>query len=388
MVLIGSACQAQPGTAAEVYAIYLPAAMRWQPITLQPYAFGLYRPTSIAHAGDNRLFVTEKWGQVRLINDGGILETLPFLDIRDRVNRDDFEQGLLGLAFSPDYAQNGVLFVTYSRADGSLVLSRFAHSGNDEQFVNPNSETVLLEIAHEQPYHYGGDLTFGPDGYLYLSVGDGGATANAAQALDSLLGKILRLDVSTVPYTVPPDNPYVDDPAARPEIWAAGLRNPWRISFDTTSGDLFVADVGQSAWEEVNVLPAATGGLNFGWRCYEGWQVFDAAGCAPADAYTFPDFVYNHDALHCAITGGYRYHGSQYPPLQGIYIYSDFCSRQIMGLSPDANGVWHSSQMGPISGTPGTGVITFGQDNSGELYVGLFNDATIYHVTYTGALVP
>ena len=388
LALAGAACQAQPGAASQTHAIYLPAAMRWQPITLEPYVLGVYRPTSIAHAGDDRLFVTEKWGQVRLINPGGILETLPFLDIRDRVNRDNFEQGLLGLAFSPEYAQNGLLFVTYSRDNGSLVLARFAHSGNDEQFISPASEIVLLEVPHEQPYHYGGDLAFGPDGYLYLSLGDGGAAANAPQDLNSLLGKILRLDVSVLPYAIPPDNPYVNNPAARPEIWASGLRNPWRFSFDAASGDLFVADVGQSAWEEVNLLPASTGGLNFGWRCYEGWQPFDLNGCQPPDAYTFPLFAYAHDGLHCAITGGYRYHGSLYPPLQGVYIYSDFCSRQILGLAPDANGVWRSSQMGPIAGTPGTGVITFGQDHHGELYVGLFNDAAIYHVTYTGAPVP
>lgn len=388
IALLGTACQSRQGTAAEEYTSYLPAAPRWQPITLQPYAVGLYRPTSITHAGDDRLFVTEKWGQVRFIHPGGLLATLPFLDIRDRVNRDNFEQGLLGLAFSPGYAQNGLLFVTYSRDDGSLVLSRFAHSGNDEEYINPDSEIVLLAIPHEQPYHYGGDLAFGPDGYLYLSVGDGGAAANASQALNSLLGKILRLDVSVVPYAIPPDNPYGDDPAARPEIWASGLRNPWRISFDAASGDLFVADVGESAWEEVNLLPASAGGLNLGWRCYEGWQPFDDNDCAPADAYTFPIFAYHHDALHCAITGGYRYYGSQYAPLQGIYIYSDFCSRQILGLVPDANGVWRSSQMGPITNPPGTGVITFGQDHNGELYVGLFNDAVIYHVTHTGAPAP
>ncbi|MCA9938503.1 MAG: PQQ-dependent sugar dehydrogenase [Anaerolineales bacterium] len=388
MTLGVTACRPASGAAAQTYASYLPITTNWQPIQLQPYTFGLYRPTTITHAGDERLFVTEKWGQIRVIGAGGSLEVTPFLDIRDRVKWDEFEQGLLGLAFAPDYATSGLFFVTYSAADGSLTLARFARSAENKNRADADGEVVLLAVPHEQPYHYGGSLAFGPDGYLYVSLGDGGATANVAQDLGTLPGKILRLDVRTVPYAIPPDNPYVDDAAARGEIWGSGLRNPWRMSFDRSDGDLFIGDVGQAGWEEVNVMPASTQAQNFGWRCYEGWQPYDLTGCAPPETFTFPIFTYPHDAAHCAITGGYRYHGSAYPPLQDVYIYSDFCGDKILGLTQDDDGDWRSAPLGPIIGPVGTSVTTFGEDSAGELYVGLYRDATIYRVTYTGVISP
>ncbi|TAE46171.1 MAG: hypothetical protein EAZ89_20620, partial [Bacteroidetes bacterium] len=249
-------------------------------LALAPLATGLNRPVDIASAGDSRLFVVEQRGTIQIINADGTMLTTPFLDIDARVNSTGNEQGLLGLVFHPNYALNGYFFVNYTRSpSGYTRVSRFQTTAANPNIADPNSELVLLEI--EQPYenHNAGDLAFGPDGYLYIPMGDGGSggdPGNRAQNGLTLLGKMIRIDVNAgFPYTIPPSNPFLNDPGVRDEVWSIGLRNPWRFSFDRLTGDMWIADVGQGIYEEINVEPAGSaGGLNYGWRCYEGAHAY------------------------------------------------------------------------------------------------------------------
>jgi len=275
-----------------------PNAYTWQQITSD-----LIRPVDLQDDGSGRLFIIEKPGRIRLLENGQLLPT-PFLDIGDRVNDDSNEMGLLGLAFHPNYAQNGFFYVNYTGAGGNTFISRFQASGNS---ADPNSESILLKVDQPFPNHNGGVLVFGPDGYLYAGLGDGGAQGDPfgnAQNVDVLLGKILRIDVdSAQPYAIPPDNPFGN------EILHYGLRNPWRISFDRLTGDLFIADVGQGEWEEIDFVPAGSrGGLNFGWDYYEGNHDYDPQGIA--GEYVFPVAEYSHAEGGCSVTGGHVYRGS------------------------------------------------------------------------------
>lgn len=248
-----------------------------QDLELDLFASGFNRPVNIKHAGDDRLFVVEQDGFIKIVNSDGSVEPTNFLDIDDRVRSIGNEQGLLGLAFHPDFASNGYFFVNYTDNSGDTVISRFSRIGVNPTIADPNSELIIL--TYTQPYsnHNGGELQFGPDGYLYISSGDGGSGGdpqNNAQNLNSLLGKLLRIDVNNStasnPYEIPADNPFIGDAAARDEIWAYGLRNPWKFSFDALTDDLWIADVGQNAREEINLVPSTDAGLNYGWRCYEG----------------------------------------------------------------------------------------------------------------------
>ncbi|MCA9970823.1 MAG: PQQ-dependent sugar dehydrogenase [Anaerolineales bacterium] len=326
------------------------------------------QPTYLTHAGDTRLFVVEKQGVIRIIQDGQVLPE-PFLYIVSRVQSTEYEQGLLSVAFHPDYANNGFFFVNYTGIGGKTVVSRFQVSDNPN-VADHGSEQVLLVI--EQPYanHNGGQLQFGPDGYLYVGTGDGGAANDplgAGQRLDILLGKILRLDVDFNPgaYAIPADNPFVTNPAALDEIWAYGLRNPWRFSFDRLTGDLFIADVGQNLWEEVNFQPAnSAGGLNYGWNIMEATHCFLAESCDTRRA-VLPIFEYGHEN-GCSVTGGYMYRGTAFPELWGNYFVGDFCSSNIWGLTPSGNGTWQARLVNDV----GDGQISsFGEDVNGELYV-------------------
>ncbi|REE08303.1 putative secreted protein (Por secretion system target) [Winogradskyella pacifica] len=360
-----------------------------QQLDLELFASNLTKPVSIKHAGDDRLFVVEQAGKIKIINADGSLQTTPFLDINSLVINTGNERGLLGLAFHPDYAVNGYFFVNYINNSGNTVISRFTKDFTNSEIANPDSEFIIL--SYDQPYtnHNGGDLAFGPDGYLYISSGDGGSSGdpeNRSQNKLSLLGKILRLDIDTSTetenYGVPVDNPFIEDSNARSEIWAYGLRNPWKFSFDRLNGDQWIADVGQSQYEEINrvSIEEALTGLNYGWKCYEGSDTYNTTGCADESTYTFPVSGYYHfgdGEVKCSITGGYRYRGSNYPNFYGKYFFADLCSQEIGYLIFDeTNEVW-TKTFQQFSGQWSA----FGEDVNGELYVSDLSGGTIYKLT-------
>lgn len=344
-------------------------------IDLEPLVSGLERPTYLADASDDsgRLFVTEQPGRIRIIQKGQLLDR-PFLDITDRVSSDANERGLLSVAFSPNYKSNGQFFVYYVRqSDEAVTIARFTVSANDPNVADPNSEAILLTIDHPVSNHNGGQLQFGPDGYLYVGVGDGGGQGDQhgqfgnGQNLNVLLAKLLRLDVSAAQsYAIPPSNPFVNSKNVRPEIWAYGLRNPWRFSFDRVTRDLYIADVGQDTYEEVNVQQASSkGGENYGWRIMEGLHCYNPGSGCDQSGLVLPVAEYNHAYGGCAITGGYVYRGTQYPALNGLYFFADYCSGKIWSLQRDASGQWQMIERLDS----GALITSFGEDQTGELYV-------------------
>jgi glucose/arabinose dehydrogenase len=319
---------------------------------------GFERPVDIQNAGDGsgRLFVVEQPGRIRIIQDGQLLEA-SFLDISERVNDSGNEQGLLGLAFHPRYEQNGFFYVNYTDESGNTVIARYQVTG-DPNIADPNSEKQLLNQEQPFPNHNGGVVTFGPDGYLYLGLGDGGSQGDPfgnGQSREALLGKILRIDVDNgEPYAIPPDNPFGN------EIWALGLRNPWRMSFDSGTGDIWIGDVGQNAWEEIDYLPSGSpGGANFGWNIMEGSHPYEGE---PRPELILPVAEYTHGE-GCSVTGGYVYRGAM-PEWQGIYLYGDYCSGVIWGLIKSGGG-WQNQV---LFGT-NLRISTFGVDESNELYL-------------------
>jgi glucose/arabinose dehydrogenase len=353
-------------------------------LVLDLVAGGFVKPAAVTGAGDNsgRIFVVEQAGTIEILGGG------TFLDISARVVDTENEEGLLGLAFHPDFAANGYFYVNYtydvpgSTADTTRV-SRFQVSVADPNLADAGSELILLEI--DQPYdnHNGGDLHFGPDGYLYIATGDGGGSGDPgdrARRLDNLLGKILRIDVDGGnPYAIPADNPFVGDGAARDEIWAYGLRNPWRFSFDRANGDLFIGDVGQGSREEIDYQPASSvGGENYGWRCMEGDQEFNPASCT-GETLTLPILVYDH-GLGCAVTGGFLYRGN-IGGLHGRYVFADYCSGRIWFATPGVGG-WTSDQWS----VKGFGQASFGEDDDGELYLADRDDGTVSRFYSPGAI--
>lgn len=349
--------QATPTTAAPANASAFPnlAAYAWK-----PFLSGLVRPVDLQDAGDGsgRLFVVEKVGRIRTVQDGVLLDA-PFLDISGRVGSSSNEQGLLGLAFHPSYTENGHFFVNYTDRNGNTVIARYQVS-EDPSRADPGSEVVLLRVDQPYPNHNGGVLAFGPDGYLYAGLGDGGAAGDPfgnAQNLDTWLGKILRLDVDSAdPYAIPADNPFGN------EIWAYGLRNPWRLSFDRLTGDLFIADVGQNQWEEIDFLPAgASGDLNFGWDYFEGTHAFE--GAPPQGAQFIPPIAEYDHGQGCSVTGGYVYRGA-IPEWQGIYLYADYCRGTVWGLLHTEQG-WQNQ----VLFETGITVTSFGQDHASEIYL-------------------
>ena len=341
------------------------------PVALEPVASGLSFPLYLtAPAGDARLFIVEKGGAIRIVKDGVLLPT-PFLSLAGRVSTGS-EQGLLGVAFDPAYASNGRFVIHYTDLAGNTAVSLFRVSATDADLADPASETVLLTA--EQPFtnHNGGQILFGPDGMLYIGLGDGGAGGDPGgrgQSLADLLGGILRVDVgSGTGYTVPPDNPFVGQAGARPEIWSYGLRNPWRFTFDPFTGDLYVADVGESAWEEVDVVTQAGGagrGLNFGWNVTEGNHCYASARCDRAGL-TPPVLEYSHDE-GCSISGGYVYRGAAIPALQGHYFYADYCRGWVRSFRFQDGQALESQQWSALA--PGGSIPSFGQDAAGELYI-------------------
>jgi glucose/arabinose dehydrogenase len=345
-------------------------------IALRKIVDGLEPLTYLAVSGtDARLYVVAKAGRILVIENGAVRQQ-PFLDIADRVGSKGSEQGLLSVAFSPHYADNRYFYVDYTDPNGDTVVSRFTANPDFSQ-ADPQSEAKVLGI--DQPYanHNGGQLQFGPDGMLYIGMGDGGSAGdpqNHAQDTQSLLGKLLRIDVSTgdKPYQVPADNPKLSGANAS-EVWAYGLRNPWRFSFDKETHDLYIADVGQNVYEEIDFQPAdSTGGENYGWNLYEGFVPYK--GNADSSGLTMPIYTYSHD-LGCSITGGYVYRGQQVPALNGAYLYSDYCTGHLWMLQRDASGKWANT----LLLESGMNVSSFGQDAQGELYVINLNGA-VYQI--------
>lgn len=365
-------------------------------VVLQPVATGLTRPVAITHAGDGRLFVVEKGGYIRIVDSGGALLPTAFLDVHTLVSTGN-EQGLLGLAFHPGYTGNGYFYIHYTDTSGASQVVRYQVSG-DPNVADPNSDTPVLSVAQPFANHNGGDLKFGPDGYLYISLGDGGAfcdPGDEAQDGASLLGKLLRIDVdSGSPYAIPPSNPFAGPDGVADEIWAVGLRNPWRISFDRLTGDLWIGDVGQNAREEIDFQPASSsGGENYGWDCREGFASAAAppsscsttATCMPLTMFTEPVHDFTH-ASGCSVTGGFRYRGSAAPALTGIYVFSDYCNGELRGLSTaDGGATWDLQSLRAADG--GLNPTAFGEDAGGELYLAS-DGGTIYRLAVASDAPP
>ncbi|MBX3082530.1 MAG: PQQ-dependent sugar dehydrogenase [Anaerolineae bacterium] len=346
----------------------------WLPAAIDKFDNPLY----LTNAGDGsgRLFVVEQGGIIWIVNDG-VLVKQPFLDIVDKLPDEVFrggytERGLLGLAFHPDYKNNGLFYVVYSRRDKTNVLARYHVSADDPNRADPDSETILLSYEHPEMNHNGGMIAFGPDGYLYMASGDGGGVQgdppDYAQNKSLLFGKLLRIDINKTEgerqYAIPPDNPFVNDPQARPELWAYGLRNPWRFSFDRETGDLFIADVGWGRWEEIDYQPAGTpGGRNYGWNRFEGTHAI--SGRDDPGGVTMPIAEYDHLEGACSITGGYLYRGPGAPSLRGKYIFGDYCSGQIWTLTRLADDQWQMDTLMNMH----TPISSFGEDERGGLYL-------------------
>jgi glucose/arabinose dehydrogenase len=288
---------------------------------------------------------------------------------------------LLGLAFHPDYADNGLLFVNYTDRQGDTVVARFAVSDDPDQ-ADPDSASIVLTVAQPAPNHNGGNIVFGPDGYLYIGLGDGGDAGDAfgnGQNGQTLLGAMLRIDVSVgdgAPYSIPPDNPFTGDPGVLDEIWAIGLRNPWRYSFDRLTGDLYIADVGQNVYEEVNIQPAASpGGENYGWPIMEGQHCYPERASCSAEGLALPVIEYDH-TQGCSVTGGYVYRGRAFPALEGVYLFGDYCSGRIWGLAPGGDGTWQVAEL--IQS--GVQISSFGEDEAGEIYVLDMRGGALYQI--------
>ncbi|KQR94847.1 cadherin [Chryseobacterium sp. Leaf180] len=348
-----------------------------QTISLIEFATGLSNPVEITHANDSRIFVVQQNGIIKIVQPTGAVNAADFLNISSKVNFGG-ERGLLGLAFHPQYATNGYFFVFYNNTAGNLVVARYSVSSTNANVADANSEKIIINIPKPFDNHNGGSIKFDPSGYLWVVTGDGGSGGdpnNNSQNKNSLLGKLLRLDINTaanIPYAIPPGNPFINVDGAD-EVWAYGLRNAWKYSFDLTTGNVLIADVGQNQFEEINRVPITQAGANYGWRCFEGNTAYNSSGCTVGANYTTPVAVYDHTGSKCSITGGYVYRGTTYPALQGMYFFADYCSAQIGMLNQSNIVTWT---------TPFTGNLfsTFGEDSSKNLYVAAVNNGKIYKI--------
>ena len=348
-------------------------------LRLQEIANGYVKPVHITHAGDERLFVVEQNGYITILQDGQMAQP-PFLDIDARVGSSASEQGLLSVAFHPDFATNDRFFVYYTDNSGDVIVSEFGMSA-DPAIADVDSERIIIKVPQPFGNHNGGQLQFGPDGYLYIGLGDGGSGGDPeCNGLDreTLLGSILRIDVDgEQPYAIPDSNPFATHEQFRPEIWSWGWRNPWRFSFDLLEGDMYIADVGQNSWEEVNWESAESpGGLNYGWNAFEGKHIFDPdekCGDTPTDA-VLPITEYGREEGR-SITGGYIYRGTQIPELWGNYLYADFATGNIWATVQPASGAWETL----IVLESGLNISSFGEGVDGELYL-LHHGGKIYQV--------
>lgn len=341
--------------------------LKAQDVSIEFFKGNFDNPLSLQHANDERLFIVEKGGKIKIIQDDGTVNTIPFLDISSLISTDS-ERGLLGMAFHPDYSNNGYFYLYYTNLSGDAQISRFSVDSANSDLADISSEFSILNYTQPAANHNGGNLVFGPDNYLYIASGDGGGSGDPndrGQDLSFLLGKILRIDVDNPSggnnYGIPSDNPFLGDPNALSEIWVYGLRNPWRFSIDFTDNNIWIADVGQTSREEINKANLSDAGLNYGWRCYEGTQPFNTQDCPPQSELTFPLAEYTHTNGNCSITGGYVYRGSVYADIPGLYFFADFCSGLIGTVDNTGNLVEYGN-------FPGSWV-SFGEDINKEIYI-------------------
>ena len=358
------------------------AGLHAQEIRLVQVASGISAPTDIQNAADgsNRLFLVQQNGIIKILRNGTILAT-PFLNITSKT-RADGERGLLGLAFPHGFAQSGRFYVDYTDLNGDTNIAQY-HITSNPDVADASSEIVLLHIPQPFSNHNGGQVRFGPDGYLYIAMGDGGSGGDPmrnGQNLGSLLGKLLRIDVESQPgqVRIPASNPFLSTSGARGEVWAYGLRNPWRFTFDRATNDLWTGDVGQDLYEEIDLQPAGQGGLNYGWNIMEGLHCYSASNCNQQGK-TLPVAEYPH-AEGCSVIGGFMYRGAVSPGLRGTYIFADLCSGVIWGLQHDSTG-WSRRTL--VSS--GFGVTTFGEDEAGEVYVSNANNGSIWRINGSAA---
>lgn len=362
-------------------------------LSLERIVLGTPQPVDIANAGDDRLFIVQQKGSIRIVDANRQLLDTPFLVVPGVLSGAS-EQGLLGLAFAPDYATSGQFYVNYTTGSGSgfTRVSRFAVSPTNPNQADPKSEQVLLEFRQPYSNHNGGGLKFGPDGYLYIATGDGGS-ANDPQGFgqdpNTFLGKILRIDVKDSLYQVPSTNPFVNTAGYKSEIWATGMRNPWRISFDRGTGDLWIGDVGQNAEEEIDLIPAGSAGLNLGWDCKEGYSDFfqPSSRCSniPGSTFTPPVTSYKVDNNCNSVTGGFVYRGCDWPDLWGAYVFADYCHGRFWTIRKDAQTGAYTTQ---VERTIANYTISsFGEDQQGELYVARHTTGEIFKVKYGQAAV-
>ena len=366
LLLVALGCEREPGGT-------LPTSDD-QEVQLQVVVSGLDDPVHLtAPAGDARLFVVEQEGRIRIVRNGQLLST-PFLDITSKVGSGG-ERGLLSLAFHPQFGTNGQFFVNYTDRSGNTNVERYLVSSDPDR-ADPGSARRVLLISQPYSNHNGGHILFGPDQMLYVAMGDGGSGGdpqNHAQDRSDLLGDLLRIDVSQEPYAIPADNPFRNVSGARGEIWAFGLRNPWRIAFDREAGNLYIADVGQNQVEEINVVPASTAGVNYGWRITEGSRCYNPGSNCNRNGLTGPVAEYTHSE-GCSVTGGLVYRGQSIPELRGHYFFGDYCQGWIRSFL-FANGQISSNRTWPV-GNIGS-ILSFGEDAAGELYV-LSANGTVY----------
>jgi len=345
-------------------------------LVLQPVAQGLSSPLALtAPAGDARLFIVEQPGRIRVVKNGTLLAA-PYLDLSAKLTSGG-ERGLLGLAFHPNFATNGYFYVNYTDLQGNTQVERY-HASPSADVADANSALPILNVTQPYSNHNGGNVVFGTDGMLYIGMGDGGSGGDPqgnGQNLATLLGKMLRIDVDGAsPYKIPTNNPFVNQAGARGEIWALGLRNPWRFSFDRVAGLLYIGDVGQNAWEEVDVVTANRAGVNYGWVTMEGKHCYNATTCNQSGL-EIPVLEYSHSD-GCSITGGFVYRGSAIPAIQGHYFYSDYCTGFLKSFKYAAGAatIQHTWDVNPGS------VLSFGEDSQGELYI-LSANGTVYRIT-------
>lgn len=350
-----------------LFSLFMVTSLFSQDVDIELFKSGFSSPVDIQNAGDDRLFIVEQAGRIKILNADASINPISFLDITSLISSGG-EKGLLGLAFHPDYSNNGYFFVYYTDNSGDTQVARYTVDGSDPDIADPDSAFLIIDAAQPFSNHNGGCIQFGPDGFLYIGLGDGGSAGdpgNRSQNLELLLGKMLRIDIDNTAggnnYAIPADNPFVGNPNALDEIWAYGLRNPWRFSFDSETDELWIGDVGQGTIEEIDRVSGDEAGLNYGWRCYEGSQPFNTSGCPPQSELTFPVAEYSHSGGNCSITGGYVYRGSIYSDIYGLYFYADYCSGDIGTVDNSNNQINH--------GGFGESWVSFGQDNSGELYI-------------------
>ena len=340
-----------------------------QEIDIELFQNGFSSPVDLQNAGDNRLFVVEQGGRIKILQPDGTINIDLYLNISSLVSSGG-EQGLLGLAFHPDYSNNGYFYINYTKTNGDTRISRFSVDPTNPDISLTGSELTIIEYAQPFSNHNGGGIAFGADGFLYIATGDGGNggdPGNRSQNTTILLGKLLRIDIDNTStgrnYSIPTDNPFAGSPLDAEEIWAYGLRNPWRFSFDSLNQDLWIGDVGQQNVEEIDRAGSTEAGLNYGWRCYEGSDPFNTGGCPPMQNLTFPiaEYSSNSSTSNCSITGGYVYRGDNYPTMEGLYFFADVCS----GLIGTVDALGDLTEHGSFNGS----WVSFGVDINEELYI-------------------